>query len=38
MKHIKSTSKIRRPEKAEIPIVDDLICAVFPNKEKGAAA
>ncbi|MGI6459629.1 MAG: hypothetical protein ACOX5J_05975 [Candidatus Hydrogenedentales bacterium] len=34
MKHIKSTSKIRRPETAQIPIVSDIFCAIFPNKEK----
>ncbi len=34
MKHIKSTSKIRRPEKAAIPLLDDVVCAVMPNKEK----
>lgn len=34
MKHIKSTSKIRRPETAQIPVVSDIFCAFFPGKEK----
>jgi hypothetical protein len=34
MKHIKTTSKIRRPEKAQVPILDNLVCAVAPEKEK----
>ncbi len=37
MKHIRATSKIRRPEKAAIPLVDDIVCAIFPKKEKCAS-
>ncbi len=34
MKHIKSTSKIRRPETAQIPIVSEIFCTFFPDKGK----
>ncbi|HOF39034.1 MAG TPA: hypothetical protein PLD73_03100 [Candidatus Hydrogenedentes bacterium] len=34
MKHIKSTSKICRPEVAQIPIVSEVFCAIFPAKHK----
>ncbi len=37
MKHIKMTSKVRGPQKAnmEIPIVGDLLCRLLPEKDKG---
>ena len=34
MKHIKTTTRIRRPEKAQVPVIGDLLCEAFPDKDK----